>query len=128
MLLAESRSACCHSSIHPGKMARHHISVPLNNNDFTLFYYIRLRDINAVQHLVFMVKGCIGGIDIFCRNLIVIIKLPGPKTQGAPGRIADRPGSPSPEVIVNTVILPAPGNTSVHHLLLGIAAISEITD
>ena len=75
-----------------------------------------------------MVKGCIRGIDIFCRNLIVIIKLPGPKTQGTPGRIADRPGSPPPEVIVNTVILPAPGNTGIHHLLLGIAAISEITD
>ena len=127
MVLAKGRSAGGHSSIDTGKVAGHDIGVPLDDDHLALLDDGILGQVDTVENLVLPVELGIGGVDVLGADAVVLEELAGTEPQGAARRVANGPGHPAAEVVIDTA-LALSGQPRIQHLLLRESLGGEVTN
>ena len=84
-------------------MAGHHIRVALNNDHLARFSNVFLGQIEPVKHSGLVIHRGFRGIQIL-RALVVVVKLPGPKTNRCPRDIADGPDQSAAEAVIGAPV------------------------
>ncbi len=105
-------------SVHPSHMAGHHVGVSLNDHGTARRSHRLLGDVQPVEHRGLFVERRLGGVQVFGRDLVVVIQPPRAKAHGVTGDVADGPDHASAKPIVEPALAPA-GKTSCDQLVLG---------
>ncbi|CAH0267330.1 hypothetical protein SRABI128_03299 [Microbacterium sp. Bi128] len=112
---AEGGAARCDRGRDPREVAGHDVGVPLDDDDPVLARDVALGQIEAVQHLGFLVDRRLGGVQIL-RALIVVVELARAEADDLTGDVADGPHDAAAESVVHPA-LPLRHEACLHELV-----------
>ena len=86
-----------------GKVCRHDVRVAFHDDDLLGLGHIAFCQVNAVEHLGFLIQLRLGGVQVF-GALVIIEEAAGTKADGLTGDGADRPDDAATEAVVQAAV------------------------
>ena len=126
VFVTERRATGCDGGGDASEMAGHHVGVSLDDHGLPGFGHLALGQIDAVEHLTFLVQRGFWGVQIL-RPIVVIAQFSGAEADDVASDIADRPHQPAAEPI-DDAALPATCQTAGGQLVVGEPTATQMLD